>query len=202
MTSMMGELLNDYGVVIVFATVLIGQLGLPIPAIAVLMGAGALAGDDRAAVVGFAAAGLTACSIADCVWFVVGRRYGMGALKTLYEVARVSDASARRLQAAFEKYRSGTLVAAKFIPGLSLIAPPLSGASRMAWLPFVFFSSIGSMLWVVGGIAIGVLLADEIPVVIGHVGTLGWGVAALLFVLLLGYLALHRRARRGIATRF
>jgi membrane protein DedA with SNARE-associated domain len=201
MHSVLGALLSEYGVLIVFATVLIGQLGLPIPAIAVLMGAGALAGDDRAAIVTFAVAGLAGCVIADCLWFAIGRRYGMRVLNTLYRTARVTDAAARRIQGVFEHFRCGTLVTAKFIPVLSFIAPPLSGASGMNWSPFMLFSSIGSVLWVAGGIGLGVVLADEIPMILGLVGQFGWGVGAALCLLILGYLAHRRWARNEIAIR-
>jgi len=54
--------LDEYGVLIVFATVLAGQLGMPIPAIAVLMGAGALAGEDRSTAVAFALSALAVFS--------------------------------------------------------------------------------------------------------------------------------------------
>jgi membrane protein DedA with SNARE-associated domain len=201
MTSILVSLLDDYGVLIVFTSVLIGQIGLPIPAIAVLMGAGAVAGDDRTAVITFALAGLAGCIIADCLWFAIGRRYGMRVLNTLYQTAHVSDAAARRIQNVFEHFRSGTLLTAKFIPGLSLIAPPLSGASGMSWSPFVLFSSIGSVLWVVGGIGFGVVLADEIPAILGHIGELGWGIGVALFLLILGFVAHRRRVRNDLATR-
>jgi membrane protein DedA with SNARE-associated domain len=199
MSSMLVSLMNDYGALIVFAAVLIGQLGVPIPAIAVLMGAGALAGDDRATIVTFAVAGLAACSIADCFWFAIGRRYGTRALNTLYQISHVSDTSARRIHKVFENFRAGALVIAKFIPGLSLIAPPLSGALRMAWPPFVLFSGIGSVVWVLGGIVSGVVLADEIPAVLGHIGGIGWGIGSVPFLLILGYLA-HRRWARDDTT--
>jgi membrane protein DedA with SNARE-associated domain len=201
MTGILVSLLDDYGILIVFTTVLIGQIGLPIPTIAVLMGAGAVAGDDRAAVITFAVAGLAGCIIADCLWFSVGRRYGTGVLNTLYKMTCVSDASARRIQNVFENFRSSTLVTAKFIPGLSLIAPSLSGAFAMNWSRFVLFSSIGSVLWVVVGIGLGVALADEIPAILGYVGDLGWGVGTVLFLLTLGYLTHRRWARHAIANR-
>jgi membrane protein DedA with SNARE-associated domain len=201
MHSALVLLLNEYGVLIVFAAVLIGQLGVPIPAIAVLMGAGAMAGDDHAAVFAFGVAGFAGCTIADCLWFAVGRRYGTRALNTLYRLGHVSDSSARRIKTVFENFRSGTLVTAKFIPGLSWLVPPLSGALGMSWFHFALFSGIGSVLWVVGGIGFGVLLADEIPAILGHIGDLGWAVGAGLLVLLLGYLAHHRWTQHHIATR-
>jgi membrane protein DedA with SNARE-associated domain len=201
MTGMLMSLLDDYGVLFVFGGVLVAQLGLPIPAIAMLMGAGAVAGDDRAAVLGFAAAGLAGCTIADCVWFAVGRRYGMRVLAALYRTAHISHAAERRIQHLFESYRVGTLVTAKFVPGLSFIAPPLSGASGMSWSPFVLFSSLGSVLWVVVGIGVGVLLADEVPTILGYIGRLGWGVGALLLVPIVTYITLRRWARHDLATR-
>jgi membrane protein DedA with SNARE-associated domain len=201
MNGMLVALLGDYGVLIIFAAVLIGQLGLPIPAIAVLMGAGALAGDDHGAVIAFALAGLAACTIADCLWFAIGRRYGIQVLNALYQMAHVSDAAARRMQGFFESFRVGTLVTAKFIPGLSLVAPPLSGASGMSWFPFILFSGIGSLLWVLGGLGFGVVLADEVPAILGHIGEIVWGVGAVLFVLVLAFLARRRWSRYQIATR-
>jgi membrane protein DedA with SNARE-associated domain len=81
------------------------------------------------------------------------------------------------------------------------IAPPLSGASGMSWSPFVLFSGIGSVLWVAGGIGLGVTLADEIPAILGHIGEFAGGVGALLLFALLAYVARHRRARPDIATR-
>jgi membrane protein DedA with SNARE-associated domain len=110
------------------ATVLAAQLGIPFPAIAILMGAGALAGDDRTDALAFGLAALTGCVLADFVWFAIGRRYGLSALNTLYRIARVSDASANRIQRTLQSFRSASLIVAKFIPGLSLLAPPLSGA--------------------------------------------------------------------------
>jgi membrane protein DedA with SNARE-associated domain len=173
---------------IVFATVLAGQLGIPIPAIAVLMGAGALAGEDRAAAMAFALSALAGCILADCAWFAIGRRYGVRALKTLYRVVQLSDASVRRIQSGFERYGSSSLIAGKFIPGLSVILPPLSGALRMSWLAFVFFSSIGSLLWVTAGVGIGIVLADEISEILERLGSMGRIVFPVLLVVAVGYL--------------
>ncbi len=191
MSDLLLSRLDEYGVLIVFATVLAGHLGIPIPAIAILMGAGALAGEDRTAAVAFALSALAGCILADCVWFAIGRRYGLRTLATLYRLARLSDASARRIQRGFERYGASSLIAAKFIPGVSLIAPPLSGALRMSWLAFLFFSGIGSVLWVIAGIGIGIALADEIPEILEHLGDLGRIAFPIVVVVAVGYLVRH-----------
>lgn len=191
MSDLLLSRLDEYGVLIVFATVFAGQLGIPIPAIAVLMGAGALAGEDRTAAVAFALSALAGCILADCLLFAFGRRYGSRALKTLYRLARVSDASARRMQRGFELYGFSSLIAAKFIPGVSLIVPPLSGALRMSWLAFGFFSGIGSLLWVTAGVGIGIVLADEVHEILEHLGSIGRIALPVLLAVAVGYLIRH-----------
>lgn len=131
----------------------------------------------------------------------IGRRYGLRALGTLYRLARLNDASARRIQRGFERYGSSSLIAAKFIPGLSLIAPPLSGALRMSWFAFVFFSGIGSLLWVTAGVGIGIVLADEIPEILEHLGDIGWIAFPILLVVAVGYLVRHGWVRYRMHVR-
>ena len=201
MSDLLLSRLDDYGVLIVFATVLVGQLGIPIPAIAVLMGAGALAGEDRRAALAFALSAIAGCILADCVWFAIGRHYGLRALTTLYRLARLSDASARRIKRGFERYGSSSLIAAKFIPGVSLIVPPLSGALRMSWLAFVFFSGIGSLLWVIAGVGIGMVLADEIPAILDNLGSIGRTAFPVLLVVAIGCLVRHWWVRYRLQAR-
>jgi membrane protein DedA with SNARE-associated domain len=201
MSDLLFSRLDEYGVLIIFATVLAGQLGIPIPAIAVLMGAGALAGEDRTAAAAFALSALAGCILADCAWFAIGRRYGLRALVTLYRLARLTDASARRIQRGFERYGSSSLIAAKFIPGLSLIAPPLAGALRMSWFTFVFFSGIGSLLWVISGVGIGIVLADEIPEILEHLGEIGRITLPIVLLVAVGYLVRYWWLRYRLQAR-
>jgi membrane protein DedA with SNARE-associated domain len=201
MSDLLLSRLDEYGVLIVFATVLAGQLGIPIPAIAVLMGAGALAGEDRTAAAAFALSALAGCILADCVLFFIGRRYGLRALSTIYRWARVTDASVRRIERGFERYGPCSLIAAKFIPGVSLMAPPLSGALKMSWPAFVFFSGIGSLLWVIAGIGIGIALADEIPEILEHLGDIGRIAFPILLVAAVGYLVRYWWVRYRMTVR-
>jgi membrane protein DedA with SNARE-associated domain len=103
----------------------------------------------------------------------------------------LSDASGRRIQRGFERYSFSSLIAAKFIPGVSLIVPPLSGALRMSWLAFGFFSGVGSLLWVTAGVGIGIVLADEMPGILEHLGSIGWTAFPVLLVVAVGYLVRH-----------
>jgi membrane protein DedA with SNARE-associated domain len=188
MSEQLLAMLEHHGVLIVFATVLVGQLGVPIPAIMVLIGAGALAADGEFYAPGCFAAGLAACLIADSLWFVIGRHYGVRVLKTLYRVSLTSDVRASRIQRRFERWGAGSLVLAKFIPGLATIAPPLAGALRTSWPRFLLLSGIGSVLWVAAGLATGIAFTEQIPFVLMHLESIGTFAAVAMTALAGAYI--------------
>ena len=123
---------SKYGLSLIFVNVLVEQLGMPIPAIPVLVAvAGALAvereplGSPRCS----ARRGSSPPSFADALWYELGRRYGFRIFED--PVPRLSlartPASGKRLRSS----RSGgcpSLMVAKFVPGFSTVAPPLAGA--------------------------------------------------------------------------
>jgi hypothetical protein len=69
--------LLEHGYAVLFAFVLLDQIGLPMPALPVLIAAGGLAGAGRldpALTVGVVA---LAAILGDWVWYELGRRYGL-----------------------------------------------------------------------------------------------------------------------------
>jgi membrane protein DedA with SNARE-associated domain/rhodanese-related sulfurtransferase len=192
----MNRLVAEYGLALVFANVLLEQLGLPIPAVPTLVVAGALAAEGELsplAVFGFA---FVACMIGDAVWFLAGRRYGRRVMTFLCRVSLSPDSCVRQTEFRFERWGRLTLVLSKFIPGLSTIAPPLAGAMRLGWPSFLLLNSLGVVIW--AGVAIGAGMAfhaqiNEFIVRLEGLGTLA---AEAVGVLLGGYIALKWWERR------
>jgi rhodanese-related sulfurtransferase/membrane protein DedA with SNARE-associated domain len=73
-----GQLIVQHGLALIFANVLLDQLGFPAPAIPALMVAGALAADGRLLAPEVFLVSVVATLIADSAWFLAGRRYGNG----------------------------------------------------------------------------------------------------------------------------
>jgi len=71
-------------------------------------------------------------------------------------------------------------VAAKFLPGLSMLAPPLAGSSGFGAARFLFFDGLGSFLYVGSFMLVGVLFSRQFEQVIAAVAGLGAGALALL----------------------
>jgi membrane protein DedA with SNARE-associated domain/rhodanese-related sulfurtransferase len=192
MHTQLFALLEHYCVLIVFVAVLIDQLGIPIPAVPVLVVAGSLAANGRASAAALFAAAVVATLIADAVWFLIGRTYGMRVLKMLCRISLEPDSCVSQTQGRFERWGVNSIVIAKFIPGLGTIAPPLAGALQVSWLRFMGLSLIASSLWAAVGLGAGMIFKGPIA----ELGRIGGMAAAGLGVALAIYIAYKWRERR------
>jgi membrane protein DedA with SNARE-associated domain/rhodanese-related sulfurtransferase len=179
-------LITQYGLLIVTANVFVDQIGLPVPAMPTLILAGALATSGFGLSSLYVAAVL-ACVVPDCVWFLVGRRYGMRVLKTLCRISLEPDSCVNQTQSRFERWGVNSLMIAKFIPGLAIIAPPLAGAMRIPWPRFLGLSAIGGAIWVGSGLAAGMLFKTQIQSVLVHLDRIGSVTGTVVAGALLGY---------------
>jgi membrane protein DedA with SNARE-associated domain/rhodanese-related sulfurtransferase len=187
---------TSFGLTLVFFNVLFEQLGLPVPAIPTLVIAGAFAADGRLPAAGVCAAALGACILGDSAWYVAGRIYGVRIMRLLCRVSLTPDICVSQTQNSFERWGAGALVIAKFVPGLSMIAQPLAGATRMSYLRFAACSVLGSALWVGVALLAGALLRPQIIRLLPQLASLGGTALALVLVLLAVYIAFKWWERR------
>jgi membrane protein DedA with SNARE-associated domain/rhodanese-related sulfurtransferase len=178
-----------FGLTAVFLNVLLAQLGLPIPVIPTLILAGAFASDGRLPASGLAAVAISACVIGDTAWYLSGRWYGNRVMKLLCRISLTPDSCVSQTQTRFERWGANALIAAKFVPGLSMIAPPLAGATRMSFVQFSAFSAVGSTLWVALYVAGGMLLRPQIDRLLPRLQAVGGVALALIAALAVLYIA-------------
>jgi membrane protein DedA with SNARE-associated domain/rhodanese-related sulfurtransferase len=181
--------LAAYGLLIVVVNVFLDQIGLPVPAVPTLVVAGALAAEGNLSLPSLFAGSVIACLVADSGWYWVGQKYGIRVLKTLCKVSLEPDSCVSQTQTRFERWGVNSLVIAKFIPGLAIIAPPLAGAMRIGWPRFVFLSTCAAVLWVGTGLAAGVLFRSQIGAFLEHLREFGSAAGAGIVLLLGAYIA-------------
>jgi membrane protein DedA with SNARE-associated domain/rhodanese-related sulfurtransferase len=181
------SLITQYGLLIVAANVFVDQIGLPVPAMPTLILAGAIAAGGALGLSSLFMVAVLACIVPDCVWFLVGRRYGMRVLKTLCRISLEPDSCVNQTQSRFERWGINSLLIAKFVPGLAIIAPPLAGAMRIGWPRFVTLSALGGAIWVGSGLAAGVLFKTQIQSVLVHLDRIGSIVGTVVAAALVGY---------------
>jgi len=190
------SLVTEFGLGLVFALVLIEQLGAPIPAMPMLIVAGALTVDGTLA--GFELFGLAfaACMIADAIWYAAGRLYGRRVMKILCRVSLSPDSCVRQTEFRFERWGRPTLVLAKFVPGLSTIARPLAGAMQLSWPSFLLWNGVGAARLCGAAIGLGMLFHAEVERLILALQDLGTAALEVVVALLAVYVALKWLQRR------
>jgi membrane protein DedA with SNARE-associated domain/rhodanese-related sulfurtransferase len=185
-----------FGLSVVFFNVLLEQLGLPVPAVPTLIVAGALAAQGRLPGAAVWALAVLACMIGDVSWYMAGRLYGGRVMRLLCSISLTPDICVGRTQSSFERWGGKLLIVAKFIPGVSMVAAPLAGATRMAFPRFVAFALMGATLWVGTALTAGVLLRPEIEQLLPRLAHIGAMAIIVLLVLLAAYIAFRWLERR------
>ncbi len=186
----------DYRILMITANVLANQLGLPVPVIPTLIVAGAWAAQGTISPAALFVCAIVACVGADSVWFLAGRVYGSGVMKLLCRISLTPDSCVSDTQSRFERWGSNALLVAKFVPGLALIAPPLAGATKMAWLRFLVFSTLGSAAWVGVAVMGGMLFRRQIEQIMPHIADFGAAAATAIGALLAAYIGYKWWQRR------
>jgi len=190
------DFLIRHGHSVLFVWVLIEQLGVPIPAMPLLLAAGALAGTGH---INFFTALLFAvlgALTSDSVWFQLGRHKGIKILQLLCRISLEPDSCVRRTEGVFSRQGARSLLVAKFVPGLGLVTPPLAGIFRMRFRRFLLFDAIGSALWAGAFLALGYVFAGQIERVAANLASLGGWLLVLAVGALAAYIAFKFIARQ------
>ncbi|HLE04701.1 MAG TPA: DedA family protein, partial [Anaerolineales bacterium] len=142
------QFLLRYGYAVLFGFVFAEQLGLPIPAIPVLLAMGALVGAGHFSLAIAIPVALLAALLSDVIWYQLGRYRGPSVLNLICRISLEPDSCVRRTENVFASHGARALLFAKFIPGLSTAAPPLAGIFRMRLPRFLIWDGAGTLLWI------------------------------------------------------
>lgn len=188
-------LLQEYGVLLVFANVLLEQMGLPLPAYPMLVVAGALtvaAGLSPAACLLVA---VLACLIADLLWYGAGLRYGSRITGLLCRISLSPDSCVNQTENTFRRWGPKSLLVSKFVPGFNTMAAPLAGALGTPRRTFLLYAGAGSLLWTGSGLALGMVFHESIDLVLDVLATMG-GTALLVLGALLALFIAYKYVER------
>jgi membrane protein DedA with SNARE-associated domain len=184
------EFLMRHGPVVVFAAVFVEQMGVPLPAAPWLLAAGALVAGGKTNWFVALSAAVFGSLLADLIWFYLGRRGGQRVLNLLCRISLEPDSCVRKTQDLFTRYGMRGVVAAKFVPGLSTLLPPLAGHAGVSTPRFLFFDGLGSLLYAGCFVLLGILFSHQLEQIIEALAGLGHsalGVVVGLAALYIGY---------------
>lgn len=174
------QLIADYGLLFVFANVLLQQLGAPVPGYPMLMVTGALAARGQLNAGALLGTAVGACLIADSIWYAIGQWSGRRVLRTLCKISLSPDGCVRQTESIFTRFGAPSLLVAKFIPGFASVATALAGAIGIPRLAFLAFDAGGAVIWVGVGLALGWLFSPAIEQIVAGLARFGeWGLIAV-----------------------
>ena len=135
-----------YGYALLFAWVLVEQMGIPLPATPVLIAAGGLSARPDALAPGLCGGACGGVAVRQHLVFR-GPPVRTHVLRLLCKLSLEPTTCVRRTQDSFGRRRGNMLMSAKFVPGLAMLAPPVAGQNGMDVTQFLFFDGIGAALW-------------------------------------------------------
>ena len=180
------EFLLKHGYWVLGAWVMAEQLGVPVPALPILLAMGALTGVAGYSFPIATAVVLVAAVSADSAWYLLGRTKGHSVLKLLCRISLEPDSCVSSARSWFKKLGAWALVVAKFVPGLSTIATPMAGLSRMPIWKFLSADAAGSLLWGTSIMGLGFVFREQLE----HAGEVAARLGRGLIVVIAGVVAL------------
>ena len=174
------EFLLRHGYLLLFSSIFIEGVGMPLPAAPILLAAGALAGLGRLSLALVLALSTAAALLADLVWYELGRRKGMRVLQLLCRISLEPESCIRRTEDTFARHGARSLLVAKFLPGLRTVAAPLAGIFQMRLARFLSFDAAGTALWTTAFIGLGYAFSEQLEQLIDQAGRFGAGLLAVV----------------------
>lgn len=139
----------QYGYWAVAVTLLLENMGIPLPGETILLIASFMAYSEHGLnlpwIIGVAT---VACTIGDNLGYALGYRGGRPLLVRYQNLFRIRTSTIERGENLFQEYGAVTVFIARFVFGMRIIAGPLAGVLRMPWRKFLLFNFLGAAVWV------------------------------------------------------
>jgi membrane protein DedA with SNARE-associated domain len=151
----------QYGYVGIFALLMLGIVGVPVPDETLLLFTGYLIfRHELQPVPAFLAAFLgSACGIT--VSYTLGRTLGFYLITRLGRYVHIEPEKLDHVRAWYERKGKYALIVGYFIPGIRHLAAYVAGSSKLPLPVFATFAYLGALLWTGSLVTVGYVLGDE-----------------------------------------
>ncbi|HZL28905.1 MAG TPA: DedA family protein, partial [Acidobacteriaceae bacterium] len=146
MSSVMG-LLVRHAYALLFGWVLLEQAGIPVPSVPVMLAAGTMSAAHKLHLAYALPLVIFASLISDSAWYWLGRKYGTRVMNVLCRFSLEAATCVEKTQGTVGKRGAYALLFAKFVPGLSTMAPPIAGQAKIPYWKFVVYDTAGCLIW-------------------------------------------------------
>jgi rhodanese-related sulfurtransferase len=116
----------------------------------------------------------------------------------LCRISLEPDSCVRRTQNVFTRYGLRGVVVAKFLPGMSTVAPPLAGMAGVPFGQFLLFDGFGAFLYGASLLFLGYLFSNQIEQIGAAISNVGGSALSLIAGLTILYVAYKYWQRRSL----
>jgi membrane protein DedA with SNARE-associated domain len=131
------NLIGHWGYLAIFAVIVLGNIGVPVPEEAVLAVAGLLVWKKELWLTAVLIIGILSAVLGDNFGYWAGRTYGRARIERYGQKLFITSERLDAMQRFVNRYGQVAVFLARFIPGIRFMAGPLSG---IAGMPFGRFS--------------------------------------------------------------
>lgn len=196
-------LLLEQGAPLVFGVTLAARAGVPVPAAPLLVVAGSVAVTQWGGVAAWLAL-LALATLAnlggDALWYLAGRRYGRRVMGLLCRFSLSPDSCVLGSESLMRRWGGSALLAAKFVPGVSVVAAPMAGAMGMRPGRFVALDLLAGAIWSALFLGLGALFRSQVEQVLAALAEAGIAAALVVLALVAGFVAWRWWRRHRLAV--
>lgn len=164
MTQHLGQLIADYGYLLVGMFIFLEGMAIPFPTDTTLVTAAAFAAHGRLSLALIFVVSTMTATAGTTLAFVAGRRGG-----TFFErhSRRVSPVALARTRGFFDRHGGTAVVVGRFIPVARMLISPMAGLSTMTLARFSLFNVAGAALWSAVFCGVGYFFGQHPPTLHG-----------------------------------
>jgi membrane-associated protein len=191
-------LLVHYGYWAVAAVLLLESAGLPLPGETILLLASFLAYSQHELQLPWIIfTGAMASTVGGEFGFAMGRHGGRPLIERYRNIFSIRAETVERGDRLFEKYGVVTIVLARFLFGMRVLASLLAGALHMPWRKFFVCNFLGAAVWVTTICGVGYLFGRHLGRLLRDVKRVELGVAIVVVLAVLWFWWRGRRKDGG-----
>jgi membrane protein DedA with SNARE-associated domain len=197
----LAPLLDHWGYLAVGFLIFVEDFGVPAPGETVLIAAAVYAGAGRLNIVAVGVVGFVAAVLGDNIGYAIGRFGGRTLVLRFGRYVRLTEERLARAESFFARHGGKIVIVARFIEGLRQANGIIAGITRMHWLRFVAFNSLGAALWVATWTSVGYLAGNHIQAIYTEVSRYALYLLAVAGLAIIVLIIRHRlrRARHDTA---
>jgi len=141
------EGLEHHGYPVLFWSLLVNNIGVPVPAESVLLTAAGLAKEGHFSLPLVYLTGVLAAVAGDNAGFMLGRRLGRDVLAHRFSLLLTPKRIAG-LDRLLARWGAGAIFVVRFVPGISTVSAVLAGSSDLPWSRYLLGNVSGALTWV------------------------------------------------------